>query len=300
MQLNQVAHFNDLSDKLRKELEDKIKGFGKSVRYKFNISNPNPDPTKYNGAIIWPNVYTLDPTVFNITDPYEDRPKTSKSKRIAFVDGVDEKGLPNKFRKVRVEGKYLGILKLDLENDEQFNLAMLIELHPKLSGGMFSDKSKYQVITRIDEKAMATEQRTIRTAKKKAQDVAEQMSDKQVVDFCDAMQWDSSEDIDILRNKVEAEAEINYDLFNDLVAGKKIEYQATVKQALDRGIILYNPADMKITWASNHQTIAMLNDVAGLTAVEQAAEWFQVGGDKAKEAFNKIKSLVGGKKEVVV
>ena len=49
MQLEPVAHYNNLSAKLREEIEAKLKGFGKSVRYKFEISKPNPDPAKYNG-----------------------------------------------------------------------------------------------------------------------------------------------------------------------------------------------------------------------------------------------------------
>lgn len=80
MQLEQVAHYNNLSSKLRKELEEKLKSFGKTVRYKFDISKPNPDPSKYNGDIVWPNKYTLDPAVWDIIDPYEENGK-SKSKR---------------------------------------------------------------------------------------------------------------------------------------------------------------------------------------------------------------------------
>ena len=114
MLLEQVQHFNDLSPKLREELVNKIQAFGKTVRYKFNIANRNPDPSKHNGEFIWPRIYTLDPTVFNITDPYEDRAGKQKLKRIALVDGVDDTGKPNRFRKIRVEERYAGELKLNL------------------------------------------------------------------------------------------------------------------------------------------------------------------------------------------
>ena len=80
MKLEAVAHYNNLSPKLRKELEEKIKGFGKAVRYKFDISKHNPDPDKYNGEVVWPNTYTLDPCVWNIVDPYETDVK-AKSKK---------------------------------------------------------------------------------------------------------------------------------------------------------------------------------------------------------------------------
>ena len=139
---------------------------------------------------------------------------------------------------------------------------------------------------------MAKEATIARTSRKKAQDVAEQMSDEEIVAFCDAMQWDSTEDILLLRNKVEAEAETNYDFFNDLVAAKKIEYLSSVKQALDRGIIAHDPGGNKFIWSSNNQVIAILTNVSGVTAVEQFSEWLQAGGSKTDEVFKKIKNLL--------
>jgi hypothetical protein len=52
MSLENFAHFNDISPKLRLELERKVESFGKRVRYKFDIAKPNPDPEKYNGAFV--------------------------------------------------------------------------------------------------------------------------------------------------------------------------------------------------------------------------------------------------------
>lgn len=294
MLLQQVAHYNDLSPKLRDELTEKIKSFGKNVRYKFNISNPNPDPEKYGGIeIIWPNVYTLDPTVFNINDPYEKRENKQRSKLIALVDGIDEKGLPNKFKKIRIEARFKGILSLDVEdNDDHFNYAMFLELHPKLVGGMFADKTKHQIITRIDERELAKDQRSIRTAKLKALNIAEQMSDKQVVEFADAMIWDSTEDIFLLRNKIEELAENTPEFFNDLVNSKNVEYQSVIQQALNKKIISFDPAEYKFTWTTNSQTIAILQPVGEKNHVEKMSEWMQTGGQKAEEFYKKLKSLL--------
>lgn len=293
MLIQQVAHFNDLSPKLRDEIEGKVKSFGKSVRYKFDISNPNPDPTFTNGKVIWPNIYTLDPTVFNINDPYEDRKDKSKSKRIAIIDGVDEKGLPNRFKKIRVHGRMQGIFTLNvLDNEEDFAMAVFLELHPKLTNGKFSDKTKKQVITRIDEVANATEQRTARTTKVKALNVAQQMSDAERVSFADAMMWDSTQEISVLGNLIEELAETDPVFFNDLVEGKSIEFQAVVKQALDRQIIGFDPAEWKFFWHSNQQPITVLSPVGGKNHVEKMAEWFQIGGKSADEAYKKIKSLI--------
>ena len=57
---------------LRQKLEDQIISFGKRVRFKFDISNPNPDP-ELKGEKMYPFKYTLDPITFDIMDRYEDK-----------------------------------------------------------------------------------------------------------------------------------------------------------------------------------------------------------------------------------
>ena len=291
MQLEPVAHYNNLSAKLREEIEAKLKGFGKSVRYKFEISKPNPDPAKYNGDTVWPNRYTLDPAVWDITDPYEVAGK-SKSKKIGIVEAVDENGKPNRFRKIRVMAPQKGIVILDLENSqEDYYTAFAIELHPKLIGGKFEDKNAYRVVTRIDENAEAETKRKERTARKKALDAAESMGDADIVNFADAMMWDSGEPANILRNKVEELAETDPEFFNDLIEKKEIQVRALVKQALDKRIITHDPVENKFMWASNMQLITALPVSLTANHVQQFAEWLVVGGTKAEEVHKKIKEL---------
>lgn len=292
MLLNQVSHFNDLSPKLRSALEDKVKGFGKSVRYKFNISHNNPAPMGEWDKTIYPNMYTLDPAIFNINDPHEDRKDKQKSKRIGIIEGVDDKGIPNKFGKIRVSGKFKGFYKLELDVEEDFNKAIFLELHPKLTGGMFSDKSKQQMFSRVDENAAATIARTERSARAKARKAAEDMTEQDVINFCDAMIWDSSRDEVLMRNDIEELAETNPEYFNELVKGKSIEYQAIVKQAVDRNIIAFDPAEYKFKWVGNQQTITILTPISGKNEIEKMGEWLQVGGKKTEEVYKKIKSLV--------
>ena len=114
----------------------------------------------------------------------------------------------------------------------------------------------------------------------------------QVKDFSDAMMWDSTEDLSLLRNRVEELAETNPEFFNDLVSGEMVKYQAAVKQALDRQIISFDPAEWKFIWTSNQQPIAILNEVSGKNYVEQMAEWLQVNAEKGKQVYDKLKSLL--------
>ncbi len=292
MSLEQIAHYNNLSFKLREEIVEKLQGLGKRVRYKFDIGKPNPDPMKYNGAMVFPNLYTLDPCIFDILDPYEEKGKP-KSKKIALVSGTDEKGIPNKFGRIRVRAAEAGILDLDLtEGSEGWYTAMYLELHPKLLNGKFADTSKHPVVSRIDEVQSASNAKKERTARLKALNVAQDMTDKDVFNFADAMLWDSSEDILILRNKVEELADTNPEFFNDLVSGKTIEYKAAIKKAMNKKVIEFDPAEYKFLWCGNKQTIAMLSPAGDRNEVDKFSEFLQTGGEKADTIYKKIKDLI--------
>lgn len=289
--------YNDLSPQLREEIENRVIGFGKSVRFKFKIEKPNPDPLKYNGALIYPFLYTLDPKTFQIIDPYEDRPGKQKVKTIGIVNKLKEDGkTAESFKCVRVGERFKGVLYYDLGDIDQMELAAYLLLHPKLTEGKFADKNKTPVFSIINETKLATEQRASRSAKLIALNFAEKMSDKEVVDFADAMggdnNWDSTQDIGILRNKIEDLAENTPDIFNDLVKSDKMEFQTVVKQAFDNKIINYDPIGNKIFWVSTTQAIAVLSADLYKNEVERAAEWFQLGGEKATKAFEKVKSLL--------
>jgi len=298
--LEQQGIYNDFSPELRRKIEEKVDSYGKKMRIKFDVAKPNPDPVKYNGPTIYPFLYTLDPKTFKITDPYEKREGKQKVKNVGIVKEIDDKGAVKSFSCVRVSERMKGILELDLEVPEQYEMAMYAMVHPKLTEGMFADKQKNAVISIIDENKLATEQRALRSAKLKASVYAEKMSDKEVVEFANAMNWDSTEDMGIIRNKIEDLAENEPAAFNDLVQNDKMKFQAVVKQALDNKIISYDPIGNKILWVSTTQPIAQLGTEEDKNEVEKAALWFQLGGDNATKAFKKIESLLGSKQTKLI
>jgi len=294
---------NDLSEPLKKRLEEQIDSFGKSVRFKFDIAHPDPDPEKKAiGAMIYPFLWTLDPVRFNIIDKEEKREGKGKSKTIGIVEDWtqnEKEGLSVRYRRIRVPSVNLGILTFDLTKTEDRENVCYLLLHPKLTGGEFADENKMPIVKRIDEQSAATEQRLLRTARKKAMDVAEEMSDKEIIDFCDAMsggnniEWDSAQDMGVLRNKVEALAEADPKYFNDKVEGKNVEYQALIKQAMNKKVISFNPAEHNFIWVGNNQVVASLSPASQKNEIEQLADIFQSGGAKMEETYKKVKSLVG-------
>lgn len=288
--LEKVAHFNDLSPQLKTKLEDRIKSYGKKVRYKFKISNANPDPLKENGPIIWPTNYTLDPIVFDIVDTDEKREEKSRAKKIGMVDKVDDKGIPFAFKRVRVPGKNAGIMELELEdNPDDIRTAMYIELHPKLDGGLFQDKKRIPIIERIDEKKASKEARENRSAKAKALQIAGEMSDAQIKEYAAAMNWDETDEIEVLRDKTETEAENDPISFVKLASTEKLKYQAVVKRALTNGIIFYDPVGGRFLDAKQ-QIITVLGIGSGQNEVEQFAEFLITNGKKGEDIYKKLQS----------
>lgn len=290
--LQKHGNYNDLSEKLREQLEKKAVSFGKKVRVKFNIAKDNPDPQKYNGDYVYPNKYTLDPRTFRIVDPYEDRKGVSKSKEIGLVDKVDREGRPETFHKIVVEYRDQGVKTFDVEDPDGLEFVVFLLMHPKLKGGQFQDKDKTSVFEIIDEQKEAKLRKERRDLRRKALNVVAEMKAEAIVEFADAMGWDSTEDPDLLKDKAESLAETNPELLNDLISGKSVEYQAAIKRALDRQIIGFDPAEYKFIWSSNQQTITVLSPVGEKGHVEKLSEWLQTGGTKADEVYKKIKGLV--------
>jgi hypothetical protein len=300
--LQQAGRYNDLSPKLIEKINNRIDSFGRKVRYKFEISNPDPHPDN-KGQRIFPFLYTLDPVTFNIIDNEEDRKDKQKLKRIGIVESLKENGEPDRFRVIRIAQREAGVRVLDMEKPEDREDAFYLELHPKLTGGLFADKDKRAIVSRIDESALATEQRDLRKAKNKASDVAVNMSDKEVVEFADAMsggnnvEWDSTQDPLVLRNKIEELAETQPVYFNELVESKNIEYQAVIKQAMNKGHIIFDPTGYSFKWTTNNISFAILQPQVGKNEVQLLAEIFQAGDVKQKALYQKIKSIVSGKEK---
>lgn len=301
--LQREGVWNDLSEKLIARLEEQINSFGKYVRFKFDIANPDPDPVKRAaGAILYPFSYTLDPITFQINDKYEERKDKQKMKKIGMAmnpDIEDGREVVRQFKRVRVSEKEKGIKKFALDNIEDREMVMYLLLHPKLSGGEFMDKTKRQVITRIDEISVAQKGIEERSARSKARSVAENMSDEEMETFADAMLWDDVDSTIILKNKIEELAETSPEFFNELAGSKDMQYRAMIKKALNSNVIKYDPAERKFSYSINSQVIAIVPEVADKNEVMLLSELFQAGGNKMDEAYKKIKSLVDGKKEVV-
>lgn len=297
--LEHEQDYNDLSPELRKQLEARVNSFPRYVRYKFNLGRKNPDPEKYNGETVYQSLYNLDPIQWKITDKLEDRPGKQKLKNIGVVTEAkkDDRGNPAyKFARVKVKDTDKGILLFDMEKEEDKTVVASLELHPKNGKGLFPNPQMVSMFSRVDEGQLAAEKRAERSARKKALDAVEEMSDKDIMDFADAMATDefaSTQDLLILKNKIEEYAETFPVLFNDLVSSEKTKYRAIIKKGIDNKILTHNPSEGSISWTSTGQQIIALGAGGGeKTDVERFADWCAESGAKGDAAFKKLKSLI--------
>lgn len=293
MSIEKADVFNDITQELRTELEKKVAAFGKVVRFKFKIEQPNPDPEKRDGATIFPMMYTLDPLTFTIIDPYEKG--RSRNKRIGLVKTLDKDGKPESFSRIQVFRGQRGVLELYLDREEDKQKAMYLLMHPKVEDGMFQDKERLPVVSVIDEKKHAEEKRTERSLKVKALSAAQGFSDSEVVKFAKAMSWDATQDVEVLRSQVEDLAEYEPDYFMTLVdedGEKQVEVLADIQSAVDNRIIQFDAVEYKYSWVGNKQVIAVLPPDGEKSEKQKLADYLIGGGDKANETYKKIKALL--------
>lgn len=297
MLLENIGISNDLSPKFRTELEDKVRKMGGAtgvIRFKFYISNDDPDPDK-KGQKMWPWLYTLTPKTFNVQDPYEDRPNKQKVKRIVLVDQIENtpQGMVvSKVRSVKIEQKSKGILELRVnDSTDDFDYAMYLLLHPANINGQFKDPKRQSVFELLDDKADAQERNKNRSVKVKALLVVEKMTLAELREFAAAMAWEDT-DADIIRDQAQALAESSPEMLLSLLDenNKTIEYKATIKKATDKSVIYFDNSDYSYKYMDTRVVIYAAEPSGEGQPIDKLAFWFINGGEKAEAAYKKLKA----------
>lgn len=283
--------YNNLSDTLRKQLEEDRKLAGKVAIYKFYIARKNPDSTNYNGEYIYPAIYSLTPVTFDVTDPGDRLPKKIGMTDGQIKTGTGERDVETKFQRIEIEGQALAILKLDLENEADITKFEYLELHPKFEGGRFRDKNIPALFARVDELKEAKTRLRFKELRSTALMVASRLSEQEVRDFSAAMNWNELEDLDILKDRLTELADKDPDFFKKFIDDPSLEHKAVLRRALDANVIAWIPVENKFTWVSNGATIAMLDRTEGDKYFDKMSDWI-VTAKNGAEVFKKIKALL--------
>jgi hypothetical protein len=280
--------YNNLSPKLREQLEKKAAAAGRFVKYKFAIAKRNPDQElKTGGEYLYPLRWTLTPVSYNITDPGD-----GLRKRIGIINRLKEFGAPDDgFKRVVLEEQFKGILTLDMDSMQDQDMFMYLELHPKLEGGQFRDNNEMAIFKHIDDVKEAKTSLTARENRANAMFGASQMTAQELKDFACAMGWDESQDISIIRDKIMELAEKDPDWFKNFIDNKSIEYRAVIKRAMDNKVIAWQPVENKFIWSSNNQTIAILDRCEDGRVLERMSDWI-ITSKNGQDVYSKLKAML--------
>lgn len=287
-QIGTKVVYNNLSDGLRKQLEDKAAESGRFIKYKFAIARKNPDiELRTGGDYLYPQRWALSPVSFDIIDPFD-----KKRKKIGLVTRLREYGNPDDgFRRVYLDEPWKGIYTLDMNDKDDRDTFCYLELHPKLENGLFRDPNMAAIFSRIDEVKQAKKSLTEKEDRANAMFVASSMTDNETKDFACAMGWNEHEDIAIIRDKVLDIADKDSKFFKEFINNKSIEYRAVIKRAIDNNIIAFQPVENKFVWVANGQTIAILERCEGNQVLERMSDWVQTSKN-GFEVYNKLKNML--------
>jgi hypothetical protein len=106
-----------------------------------------------------------------------------------------------------------------------------------------------------------------------------------------AILHNENEDVDILRDKLNAFAKSDPEKFNRLATSKDVEINAAIQRAYNAQVIKWIPSQSRVAWGNNNSTIATLKLVEGLSWQEQFADWIKTHKN-GKETYDTIKKLM--------
>lgn len=272
---------NDLSPKLREDLQKKMERMAvkDKIKFKFDIARKNPDPDKTGGEYLFQPHWVLQPVTFDIMDPHKEKDKRTK---IGLVVHENDKGIPDGFARVILTDRDRGNLTLDISKPDDIDRFAYLMLHPTLDGGDFQDKSYAPQFKYVDVKKDAQKKQEARNLRRDAMEVASNMTGEEEANFALAMGWD--EDIEpIDRNeKISDFAEKDPEGFKKMIESSYYALRALVSRAESRKIINWLPAEYKYVWETTGEVMVAHGRQEGLNRLEKTAEW--LGTDKKGQA----------------
>jgi len=260
--LKKVLHYNDVS----KELLDSIPKLqkGKTVKFRSSIIAPdNNNPRRFRGPSI-DNILTKD----TIWDEHQGRfveiayaDQTANSKGESFAT----------FRTIKFVAPLGEISCRGGVADEEY-LYYFLMLTNQNGSREDRDPTKPIKFYKVDEEATAKEKRRERNKKLDALNKATSMSPEEVRDFIAATGGNDTAPLEVLREKVESWADTKPEEFLKLVTDLNAQLKATVKRALDKGIITFDKEQLLFSWGSSGEKIMTVSRSQGTDHLKEFVE----------------------------
>ena len=215
------------------------------------MANIKGDPTK-------PETLKM-PSAVNV--PVKDRVWDAEQENyvdIAYLTGIGLQGRPQ-FGEIWFEKEFNGMLVLSGDKRRDAEMYQYLELtNYNASNPNRVDDSRV-IFERVDPAKKAESKRKERNAKRTAINMAAEMSASDVRNFASSMGWDESQDLVVLRDKVEEFAETKPSQFVKQVKNKQNEIKALVNRATKAKAIKFDTKTNSWTWVDSAEVICSVS-----------------------------------------
>lgn len=260
--LKKVLHYNNVSAELLKTVPKLKKG--EVVRFKSNsIKADDKSPRKFTGPYM-ENIPTTD-TIFDksqdrwVEIAYADQTNTSKGESIAvmrtikFVAPLGEIACTGGIAKDEYLYYFLMLTNANGSNENR-------------------DTSKSVYFTVVDDEKAAKEKRSARNKKLDALNKATAMTPEEVRDFIASTGGNDKADLEVQREIVESWADKDPEEFLKKATDVSANLKATVKRALDQGVLKFDKEQMQFSWGDSGEPIMTVPRGQGLDHIRDFVE----------------------------
>lgn len=260
--LKKVLHYNDLSETVLKKVP-KLKR-GEVARFKCVLINPDlQNERRFSG----PRFYNIHPV-----DSVWDEEKGDYVE-IAFVDrSVTSNGdvLANK-KNIKFAAPS-GEISLRGGVQEEEYLYYFLSLSNRNGSNEDRDQTKPVEFIRIDEEKTAKEKNTKRSKKFDALLAANNMTAEQIKDFVASTGGNDKQSLDILKDYVFDWADKSPEDFLLKLNDAEATTKATIKRAIDQGVIKFSATELMFTWGESGEKIASVPRADGVEHIKYLSD----------------------------
>ena len=287
--MSEKQAFNNISDQLKKEISEKIKTFGPVLEFRLTVGRQFEVPTlsgTFEKKTVYPATFRI-PERDAIVDPY-----SNAVVQIAAIDSM--RGDEPVLLRMIIPEEQEGIFLLNTANPDELKWAEFLLASNHCGNNPHRSQGKPVFFELVDRVADSRQRMQKFTVKQTAMLTALSMDDDGKRDFAAAMNWNERENIDILSEKIATLAESDPVFFNSFVSGNGVEVRAVLKNAMTRGIVLFDSSSNQLSWP-NGEVFAVLGAENGKTHLDMFAKWV-ISHPKGAEQLNNIKAQLAGVK----
>jgi hypothetical protein len=271
-----TKNYNNLNEKTVPKL-------GRGEVAIFRLVGIKPDPVN-EGRMMIPTAVSI-PSTDTVYDPAK-----KEYVDIACIDSIGSDGKPN-FVDIWFRREAAGTIVCNGNNrldTELYSYLMLSNYRKNNENRNGDQEAIYEL---IDTKAVAAKKREDRSKRLEALQFAANMTSEEVVETIASMGLNEKQDLQVLRDKLEAFAEEEPENFLKVASNKNKAMKANVKKALDQGVIVFDRSQNAFKWATNEEIITTVPRSTG-TGHLDGFVGFLLGNKKGEKVYDEIVKLL--------